>query len=288
MNAELDQIKQDIVVIQNIGSTTVTYEWKRVQRGDHVRAKQSDFAQRFFCHYPKSMLKPGESKSFTFSFKSAKVGMFTEEWELLTDPLLTQPLNVVTLTGIATQEDQLKGKRDEFWKNFSSDYPEEPEYTIDMLEGYVRNQPEQKPDLSDPYILCEVFEDRNRHLGLYYSRDVLETLFDIFDDLRHVLTEYQQEADLPEEWDTRVETLSDMIRLVKNSYTHQSIHERFIKTVAQAKKTPNDRAHSFKIVGNAVASFVEVAVDADIAARTALDLPQLESWQAIPEDWTPE
>ena len=117
MNAELDQIKQDIgelfprltssslVVIQNIGSTTVTYEWKRVQRGDHVRAKQSDFVQRFFCHYPKSMLKPGESKSFTFSFKSAKVGMFTEEWELLTDPLLTQPLNVVTLTGIATQED---------------------------------------------------------------------------------------------------------------------------------------------------------------------------------------
>ena len=30
MHAELDQIKQDIVVVQNIGTTTVTYEWKKV------------------------------------------------------------------------------------------------------------------------------------------------------------------------------------------------------------------------------------------------------------------
>jgi hypothetical protein len=58
------------------------------------------------------MLKPGESKSFTFSFKSSKVGMFNEEWELMTEPLLQSPLSLVSLCGIATQEDLLKSKRD--------------------------------------------------------------------------------------------------------------------------------------------------------------------------------
>lgn len=68
------------------------------------------------------MLKPGESKSFTFSFKSAKVGMFNEEWELLTEPLLQTPLSLVSLSGIATQEDLKSKKRDEFWTGFSQDY----------------------------------------------------------------------------------------------------------------------------------------------------------------------
>ncbi len=105
MNSELDQIKQDVVVVENIGSTTVTYEWKRVIRGDHVRSKRSDFKQRFFCHYPRSLLKPGESKMFTFSFKSDTVGMFNEEWELLTEPMLQNPISLICLSGIATQED---------------------------------------------------------------------------------------------------------------------------------------------------------------------------------------
>jgi len=117
----------------------VTYEWKRVHRGDHVRSKQSDFVQRFFCHYPRSMLKPGESKSFTFSFKSSKVGMFNEEWELLTEPLLKTPLTLVSCSGIATQDDQKKAKRDDFWTTFSPDYKPEQQVSIDALEGHVRN-----------------------------------------------------------------------------------------------------------------------------------------------------
>jgi hypothetical protein len=48
------------------------------------------------------MLKPGESKQFTFSFKSAKVGMFNEEWELLTEPVLKTAISLVSLSGIAT------------------------------------------------------------------------------------------------------------------------------------------------------------------------------------------
>ena len=35
-----------------------------------------------------SILKPGESKTFIFSFRSEKAGMYFEEWELHTEPLL--------------------------------------------------------------------------------------------------------------------------------------------------------------------------------------------------------
>lgn len=47
------------VVVKNQGSTTITYEWKKVQRGDHIASKKSDFMQRFFCHYVSSPLAIG-------------------------------------------------------------------------------------------------------------------------------------------------------------------------------------------------------------------------------------
>ncbi len=75
-----------IVVLKNTGTTTVTYEWKRIERGDFIQSKHSDGIQRFYCHYTRDTLKPGESKSFIFSFKSEKAGIFKEEWELLTEP----------------------------------------------------------------------------------------------------------------------------------------------------------------------------------------------------------
>lgn len=89
-----------------MGTTTVTYDWKKVYRGDFVASKNSDGVQRFYCHYPHGVLKPGESKTFTFSFRSAdKPGMFFEEWELITDPHLLQPLPMIYLSGIATLND---------------------------------------------------------------------------------------------------------------------------------------------------------------------------------------
>jgi hypothetical protein len=107
MIAPRDTIKEDSVTVKNTGSTTVTYEWKKSIRGDHIPSKKSDFVQRFWCHYPRSILKPGESKTFTFSFSSEKVGMFNEEWELWTEPLLLQNLSILSLCGVSTEEDKL-------------------------------------------------------------------------------------------------------------------------------------------------------------------------------------
>lgn len=79
-----------------------------------------------------------------------------------------------------------------------------------------------------------------------------------------------------------------MIKEVKNQYTFQMINDRFVKTLYAAKKTPNDRALSFKVLNSAINTFVENVVDHEAKARTALDLPQPETWQCIPDDWTDE
>lgn len=44
-------MNKGIVVVTNVGSTTVTYMWKKVQRGDYIQSKSSDAVQRFYCHY---------------------------------------------------------------------------------------------------------------------------------------------------------------------------------------------------------------------------------------------
>ena len=67
-------------------------------------------------------MKPGESKTFTFSFRSSKVGMFNEEWELLTEPLLMNSLPMLSLSGIALQSDLYADKRDLFWKQFETKF----------------------------------------------------------------------------------------------------------------------------------------------------------------------
>lgn len=107
MKGNLNEIIYDKVVISNTGSTTVSYEWKKVHRKDLIPSKNSDFIQRFYCHYPRSILKPGESKIFTFSFKSEKVGIFNEEWNLLTEPVLLNNLPILSLSGIGVEADQL-------------------------------------------------------------------------------------------------------------------------------------------------------------------------------------
>jgi len=79
-----------------------------------------------------------------------------------------------------------------------------------------------------------------------------------------------------------------MIAQIQNKYTHQMLHDRFVKTLYSAKKTPNDRALSHKVLQDAIGRFVGEVVDHDVKHRTAMELPQQELWQAIPEEWTDE
>lgn len=131
----VNKIKQDQVILKNIGSTTVTYEWKKIIRSDYVLSKNSDGIQRFYSHYPRDTLKPGENKTFIFSFRSEKAGMFNEEWELLTEPELMETPPLLTLSGMATKEDEFIEARNQLKQRFEKELllTEQPEYLSDFL-----------------------------------------------------------------------------------------------------------------------------------------------------------
>ena len=97
-------------------------------------SKNSDGIQRFYCHYPRDTLKPGENKTFIFSFRSEKAGMFNEEWELLTEPELVEAPPLLTLSGMATKEDEFIEARNQLKTRFEKDLlqTEQPEFLSDF------------------------------------------------------------------------------------------------------------------------------------------------------------
>jgi len=142
MMAEVCSIKQDQVVMKNTGSTTVTYEWKKIIRGDFIPSKNSDGIQRFYCHYPRYTLKPGEVKTFIFSFRSEIPGMFNEEWELLTEPMLIEPAPILNLSGMATRVDEFIESRAELQDTFMK----ELQRTQEIEEADIQNTRPETPD----------------------------------------------------------------------------------------------------------------------------------------------
>lgn len=39
------------------------------------------------------------------------------------------------------------------------------------------------PDLNDPMVFKQLFEDVNRHLNLFYTKETMENFNDIYDDI---------------------------------------------------------------------------------------------------------
>lgn len=169
-----------------MGTTTITYDWRKVERGDFIQSKNSDGIQRFYCHYPHGLLKPGEHKTFTFSFRSAeKPGMYFEEWELLTDPQLLTGLPVVNLSGIATLADDVRQNMIAEKKKSVEAQIEGAivkESLLDILDQ-VKEKEAPPPDMRDPDTFKHFFELNNRHIGLYFSQSVMNQLYELVEDI---------------------------------------------------------------------------------------------------------
>ena len=238
-------------MVTNHGSTTITYEWKKVQRGDHIMSKRSDFLQRFYCHYPRSILKPGESKTFIFSFRSEKVGMFNEEWELLTEPLLMNSLPVLSLSGISLQPDEYSQRRDQFWQQFETTFVKrDARETVFEIVDRIKTPEQEEPDLRDPQVFSKVFEEKNRDCELKYTKSTMEGFYDLLEDI-DVLSQRETGQSLADQqftWSTKVGELEQLINAIQNPLSKQMMLERFIKLVAKARKMPNDRAHSVGVI----------------------------------------
>ena len=133
-----------------------------------------------------------------------------------------------------------------------------------------------------------MFEDNNRDMKLYFTTETMDGFYDLLSDIEILYA--KQEMPLPDdfEWSTKVCELEHMIEKIANPYTKQTMLDRFIKLVAKARKTPNDRAHSFNVIKDMVGRICEQAVDIETKVRDELGGMPIETFRVPPEDETEE
>ena len=124
--------------------------------------------------------------------------MFNEEWELLTEPLLMNSVPMLSLSGIALQEDQYSDKRDKFWRQFDRRFVrrDAKETVYELVDG-IKTPEQPEPDMRDPATFAKEFEEANRDMELKYTRAVMDGFYEIIDDLQHL---HERESDQPFEF----------------------------------------------------------------------------------------
>jgi hypothetical protein len=178
-------------------------------------------------------LKPGECKIFTFSFRSEKPGMYFEEWELLTEPLLLSSLPLLNLSGMSTQSDSRVAERLKLESQFLHEFKDSNALEIfEEVFDKVESPPKPLPDIRDQGTFKRLFEERNKHLGLYYTKFIMKSFFELYEDIEYKLkgaVNAEGELILGDEWSLKVEDIENYIREIRNTYTRDFLKQRYVK-----------------------------------------------------------
>lgn len=66
------------------------------------------------------------------------------------------------------------------------------------------------PDLHDPVVFKEYFEKENKHLGLYYTPNVMSQLFSLLDDILSRAAPFDKDEYVAR-WRGKIEYLEELI-----------------------------------------------------------------------------
>lgn len=198
--------------IENDGSTVLFYRWKKLPKANPFGLVQ-DNPRRFYFDTGSGALLPGESLHFPFIFKSDKPGLFAEQWQLETTPVVCGGARlVVTLRGIAVQEDATAGKRTELEARLRRQTAARIVAALldEILDGI--QAPDRPMTPIDAYITeQEVFLRRNPRLSC--TTDTLNLLKRLHKDTEAAAAAPSgaSPAEPPVEWDLSVSSLRDRI-----------------------------------------------------------------------------
>lgn len=264
MKSKNDKIEEDQVTVSNVGTTTIYYEWRKVEREDHILAKKSDGVQRFFGITIRNKLLPKQSKTFTFSFRSTVPGMFFEEWEIITEPALLKPLPVLTLNGISI-EDQTQLQEIE---NFDQEVAEIndkqffQEIMDDVIEK-VRTPTPPLPEMQKPEVFAKEFEKKNHKYGLCYGEYEMNAFYDLINET-HLRLGTSPEDDF---WDGSIDHIYDMIQHVEFEMARNNLMVTFNRLVSYCKKRPAEKALSYNELRQAVIRLIDTVPELDEKIR---------------------
>ncbi|XP_014646304.1 PREDICTED: LOW QUALITY PROTEIN: MYCBP-associated protein [Ceratotherium simum simum] len=172
---EGEKTSSELTVVNN-GTVAIWYDWRRRCQLDSFQDLKRNRLQRFYFNSRAGVILPGETKNFTFFFKSVNAGIFRECWEFGTHPtLLGGALLQVTLHAVSLAQDILKDER----KLLESKLAAHEAVTIvesvlqELLRGILTPERAQSP--VDAYLTEEdLFSHRNPRL--HYQYQVVQNL----------------------------------------------------------------------------------------------------------------
>lgn len=239
MKSVQDEISTDQVTVTNEGTATIYYEWRKVERSDYIEAKNSDGIQRFFGITIRNKLLPKETKTFTFSFRSTKPGMFFEEWEILTEPCCLEPIQKLTLNGISIEPEidlvEIDRLDNEVAQVNESNFIKE---IMQDLFDRVRTPTPPLPDMEAPEVFAIEFEAVNKKYNLWYGEYEMRAYKDLI-----IETHARLGTDPNSEyWDGSVDFVYNLINKVSFNIARDNLMLTFNRLVSYSKKVPPNRS----------------------------------------------
>jgi hypothetical protein len=184
------------------------------------------------------MLLPGESKRFLFTFISKKVGIFTEAWDLHTDPLVVKPIPQLILTGRAFEPDKMIAPRHFFEKEFNKRITlhTAEEILTDIVRS-VRTPTPPPPDLEDSKECQEQFEAKNIDEQVWHTNEIIELFRELEGQVKSLIPQESLEP-----WDLKIENFRKMIAKIQKPEAREDKMKRLNFLVKLAKAKPPNRS----------------------------------------------
>ncbi|XP_078510578.1 MYCBP-associated protein isoform X2 [Lissotriton helveticus] len=170
-----------VMEVANDGTTAIWYEWRRLPYPAGLPEICTDRSmQRFYFNTNSGVILPGDTKAFSFLFRSLSPGIFSESWEFCTHPVLLGGASLqLSLFGISLYEDKTAELRQALESELEAKEAVviAEELLLDLLSG-VRS-PERPPSPINTYVSEEdLFRMKNPQL--YYKDHVVREMHGVW------------------------------------------------------------------------------------------------------------
>ncbi|KAM9209804.1 MYCBP-associated protein [Dugong dugon] len=176
---EGEKTSSELTVVNN-GTVAIWYNWQRQSQLQSFQDLKRNRMQRFYFNNRAGVILPGETKIFTFFFKSLNPGIFRESWEFGTHPtLLGGAALQVNLHAISLTQDIFKDERQVLESKLAAH--EAVTIVNSVLQELLRGvlTPERTPSPVDAYLTEEdLFHHKNP--WLHYQHQVVQNLHELW------------------------------------------------------------------------------------------------------------
>ncbi|KAM4844752.1 MYCBP-associated protein isoform 2-T2 [Thomomys bottae] len=178
-NLEGEKTSSELTMVNN-GTAAIWYDWRRQPQLDCFQDLKRNRMQRFYFNNREGVILPGETKKFTFFFKSLNAGIFRESWEFGTHPsLLGGSILQVNLHAVSLAQDIFREERLLLESKLGAQ--EAVSIVQSVMDELLRGvfTPERTPSPVDAYLTEEELF-KHKHPQLHFNHQVIQNLHQLW------------------------------------------------------------------------------------------------------------